>query len=110
MYIGKIKSHKKFQLISFIQTGVMGIFVICLLMKKSKNPFFSKRARYFLVLYPLPNNPKGTLEYHIETSDMQDNVSFLALRPSVTRKKMSLTARRPKYCENERRGTFCFHL
>ena len=36
-----------------------------------------------MVLYPLPNNPRGTLEYPIETSELPDNVGFLALWPSV---------------------------
>ena len=36
-----------------------------------------------MALYPLLTNPRGTLEYPIETSELPDNVGFFALWPSV---------------------------
>ena len=61
----------------------MSIFVFHLLNKNLKNRFFSKRARYFLVLYTPPKSPRGTLPYPIETSHRQNLVGFLTPWPSV---------------------------
>ena len=85
MPIDDSKSHKKIQLNIYIYTEVMSVFVFHLLNKNLKNRFFSKRARYFLVLYTPPKSPRGTLPYPIETSQRQNLVGFLAPWPSVSR-------------------------
>ena len=61
----------------------MSIFVFHLLNKNLKNQFFSKRSRYFSILYPPPKTPGGTLPYPIETSHVQNLVGFLAPWPNV---------------------------